>query len=369
MLRLRHVAGHKPVKTRRAIKILLALAVLLPLGLGLAGFAGPVPRHDGRPTGHFDGERFFNTPRFEKRFDDFLRWQLNRDRGSWDTDPGPAPAPPVLAPAPPGTTRVTWVNHATVLIQAGPVNLLTDPIWSERASPLTWAGPERHLAPGIPFAALPRIDAVLVSHNHFDHMDLATLERLLERDRPRFLVPLGNCVYLEDFAGDLCEEMDWWESRSLGKGLSVTAVPARHWSRRGLFDTNRALWAGWVVEGSLRVYFAGDTGLGDHFAEIRSRTGRPDLAILPIGAYLPRWFMKDQHLSPADAVEAARTLGAARAMAVHHGTFELADDGQWEALETLRGELGAQPDRAEHFWLPAHGDTRQWPADDRVAGR
>jgi L-ascorbate metabolism protein UlaG (beta-lactamase superfamily) len=369
MLHPRHAAGHLRMNKRRALKILLALAVLVPLGLGLAGFAGPVPRHDGQATANFDGERFFNTPPFEKRFGDFLRWQLNRDRGRWDTDLVPTTPPTVLAPVPRGATRVTWVNHATVLIQAGPVNILTDPIWSDRASPFSWAGPKRHLLPGLAFEALPRIDVVLVSHNHFDHMDLATLERLMERHRPRFLVPLGNCVYLEDFAGDRCEEMDWWESRAVSEGISVTAVPARHWSRRGLFDTNRALWAGWVIEGSSRVYFAGDTGLGEHFAGIRSRLGPPDLAILPIGAYLPRWFMKDQHLSPADAIEAARALGAGRVMAVHHGTFELADDGQWEALETLRAELEAQPGEAGRFWLPAHGDAHEWPAGDRVADR
>jgi len=369
MLHPRHAAGHLRMNKRRVLKLLIALAVLAPLGLGLLGFAGPVPRHDGQPGAHFDGERFFNTPPFEKRLGDFLRWQLDRDRGRWEKDLGGAPGPSVPATVPQGATRVTWINHASVLIQSGRVNILTDPIWSDRASPLEWAGPQRHLAPGLAFEALPRIDVVLVSHNHFDHMDLATLERLRDRHGPRFLVPLGNCVYLEDFAGDLCEEMDWWESRALGEGVRVTAVPARHWSRRGLFDTDRALWAGWVVEGAMRVYFAGDTGLGDHFAQIRSRIGPPDLAILPIGAYLPRWFMKDQHLSPGDALEAARALGAGQTMAVHHATFELADDGQWEAVENLRGKLSGQPDGAERFWLPAHGEAQQWPADDRVAGR
>lgn len=367
MLHVRHADRPACMNHRRIIKMIPALAILGSLALGLAGMAGPVPRHAGPPGGHFDGERFFNTPPFEKGFADFLHWQLDRERGPWRTDLAPvdAPAPPDrLAP---GVLRVTWINHATVLIQAGPVNILTDPVWSLRASPFDWLGPRRHLAPGIGFDALPPIDVVLVSHNHFDHMDLETLARLARRDAPAFLVPLANCAYLEDFAGGRCREFDWWQAAQLEADLRVTAVPARHWSRRGLLDTNRALWAGWVIEGPRRVYFAGDTGAGWHFDEIRARLGPPDLAILPIGAYLPRWFMADQHLSPADAVAAADTLGAVEAMAVHHATFELADDGQWEALNALRSLLAQRRAAGAGFWLPDHGDGRQWPGDVLVA--
>lgn len=356
------------MKIRRSIKLIGAAGVLGSLGLALDGFAGPVPRHDGPPNGHFDGERFFNSPRFDKGLGAFVKWQTSRHRGQWTRDLTPPGAPPPPAAVPPGATRVTWINHATVLIQVPGLNILTDPIWSERASPWKNIGPARHLPPGVAFDDLPRIHAVLVSHNHFDHMDLATLERLAARDDPEFFLPLGNCVYLEDFARDRCREFDWWDSASLGE-VSVTAVPARHWSRRGLLDTNRALWSGWVIEGPRRVYFAGDTGAGDHFAQIRDRLGAPDLAILPVGAYLPRWFMADQHLSPADAVAAARTLGAGEAMAMHHGTFELADDGQWQAIEALEQALSRAERETPPFWRPGHGDARQWPPGPSVAGR
>lgn len=367
MLHLRHAAGLPRMKIGRIIKMIAALGGLGALGIALAGFATPVPRHPGPAGTHFDGEEFFNTPPFEKDFGDFLHWQLDRDRGRWETDLAPFPGDPPPASVPGDMVRVTWVNHATVLIQAGPVNILTDPVWSERASPFSWAGPARHLAPGVAFGDLPAIDVVLVSHNHFDHMDLQTLQRLAERDDPVFLVPLANCVYLREFADGRCREFDWWQSTELPGSVRVTAVPARHWSRRGLLDTNRALWAGWVVEGARRIYFAGDTGAGWHFREIRERLGAPDLAILPIGAYLPRWFMGDQHLSPGDAVEAAASLEAGQTMVMHHATFELADDGQWEALETLRGILDGKPGAA--FWMPSHGDAREWSGESRVASR
>jgi L-ascorbate metabolism protein UlaG (beta-lactamase superfamily) len=339
------------------------LAWILPIAalLAAASCAGPVPRHAGPPGDHFDGRRFFHDPPLHKGFFSFLRWQLTREaEGPWRTD---LSAPELLPPpqrVAGDALRVTWINHATVLIQTNGLNLLTDPIWSERASPFRRLGPQRHLAPGLAFDQLPPIDAVLLSHNHYDHMDLPSLRRLAERDAPLFLVPLANCAYLEDFAGDRCREFDWWETTELDGGLRVRAVPARHWSRRGLFDTNRALWSGWVIEGAQRVYFAGDTGWGGHFAEIRARLGPPDLAILPIGAYLPRWFMAEQHISPAEAVQAAEALGAPLAMAMHHATFKLADDGQWQALSTLRALLAEPGDNPLAFWTPAHGESRQW---------
>jgi len=339
------------------------LGGLLLAGLVLAvlsSCAGGVPTHDGPPSDHFDGERFFNDPPLDKDFFDFLRWRFSRDPGTWNTDLTLPEAPPPPPRVEGERLRVTFVNHATVLIQTRGLNLLTDPIWSGRASPFARVGPRRHLAPGVAFEDLPRIDAVLISHNHFDHMDLETLRRLAERDDPLFLVPLANCAYFGDIPTHKCVELDWWDTTEALAGLRIHAVPAIHWSRRGLFDTNRALWSGWVIDGPQRIYFAGDTGWGEHFAEIRARLGAPDLALLPIGAYLPRWFMAAQHIDPAEAILATDVLGAKTGMAIHHGCFELADDGQWEAQRTLETLLEARPDGASLFWSPAHGEARQW---------
>ena len=339
----------------------LLVALLAALGLVAVTSCTPIPRHDGPPSDHFDGKRFFHDPPVHKSFATFLRWRLTRaPKDDWvvDMSPPPAPAPPPRVTG--DALRVTFVNHATVLIQTRGLNLLTDPIWSERTSPFKHIGPRRHLPPGVAFDDLPPIDAVLISHNHYDHMDLETLHRLAERDDPLFLVPLANCVYLRSVPGERCLEFDWWDTTDRLPGLRIHAVPAQHWSRRGLFDTNRALWAGWVIEGAQRIYFAGDTGYGEHFAAIRARLGPPDLAMLPIGAYLPRWFMAAQHISPGEAVLAGDVLGAGISMAMHHACFPLADDGQWQAQETLEALLLDRDDRAEAFWIPAHGDSRRW---------
>jgi L-ascorbate metabolism protein UlaG (beta-lactamase superfamily) len=338
--------------------------LLAALGFALvASCMGPVPRHAGPPSAHFDGHRFHNDPPIDKGFFEFLRWRITREpREDWVVDLAPVEAAPPPARVEGDAMVVTFVNHATVLIQTRGLNLLTDPIWSERTSPFRNLGPQRHLAPGVSFEELPRIDAILLSHNHYDHMDLATLQRLAERDHPLFFVPLANCPYFRDLdiETDRCLELDWWESSDVLPGLRIHAVPAMHWSRRGLFDTNRALWAGWVIEGARRVYFAGDTGYGDHFAQVRDRLGPPDLAVLPIGAYLPRWFMAQQHISPGEAILATDLLGAAQAMAMHHACFPLADDGQWQARDELEALLLDREDRERVFWVPAHGDSRRW---------
>jgi L-ascorbate metabolism protein UlaG (beta-lactamase superfamily) len=347
------------------LKKLLRPRLLGPLlaALGLvtvASCTGPVPRHDGPPSGHFDGRRFFHDPPVNKGFLTFLRWQFSREpEGEWEIDMTPPQAPPPPARVTGDEMRVTFVNHATVLIQTRGLNLLTDPIWSQRASPFRRLGPERHLPPGIAFEDLPPIDAVLLSHNHYDHMDLPTLRRLAERDDPLFLVPLANCPYFRGIPTERCVELDWWASTDELAGLRIHAVPAVHWSRRGVFDTNRALWAGWVIEGAQRVYFAGDTGYGEHFAEIRARLGPPDLAILPIGAYLPRWFMAAQHIDPGEAILASDVLGAGLSMAMHHACFKLADEGQWQAQETLEALLLDRADRERVFWAPRHGESRR----------
>jgi L-ascorbate metabolism protein UlaG (beta-lactamase superfamily) len=286
---------------------------------------------------HFDGKRYFNPGGAQVRgFWDLLRWQFTGRRAT-----SPRFISDVQQSRPPsrvdgGELRVTLVNHSTVLLQQGGLHILTDPIWSERASPVSWMGPRRRRQPGVRLQDLPRIDVVLLSHNHYDHLDLATLRELAERGPCEFVVPARMGQLLRSRNIGPVHELDWGEAASIA-GATVHAVPAVHFSARGLFDRNRTLWCGYVSEAAGRViYFAGDTGFGDHFAAIRERFGAPRLALLPIGAYEPRWFMSPVHMSPDDAVRAHEILGAKTSVAIHHGTFQLADEGIDEPKERLK---------------------------------
>jgi L-ascorbate metabolism protein UlaG (beta-lactamase superfamily) len=260
--------------------------------------------------------------------------------------------------------RVTFVNHATALLQMDGVNVLTDPIWSERSSPVSFAGPKRVVPPGLRFEQLPPIDVVLVSHNHYDHLDLPTLRRLAAEHDPRILVPLGNRALLERAGVHGAEELGWWKSVVVADGVRVAAVPARHFSGRGMLDRNRALWAGFVVSGPAgSAYFAGDTGFGPHFQEIRDRFGSPRLAFLPIGAYRPEWFMSRVHMSPDEALRAHRILGAGTSVGIHFGTFRLADDGQDEPPERIEALLGEEVAPRPRFWILGFGEGRDVPRE------
>ena len=236
-----------------------------------------------------------------------------------------------------GELRVTLINHSTVLLQQRDVHILTDPIWSERASPFQSIGPRRHRQPGVRLEDLPRVDIVLLSHNHYDHLDLATLRWLAERAQSQLIVPAGVARLLQSQRIGPVREMDWGESLRAGQ-TTIHCVPALHFSARGLFDRNRTLWCGYAIEGADSIiYFAGDTGFGDHFARIRERFGAPRLALLPIGAYQPRWFMSPVHMGPDEAVEAHKILEAKTSLAIHHGTFQLADEG----IDTPKAQLRA----------------------------
>jgi N-acyl-phosphatidylethanolamine-hydrolysing phospholipase D len=223
-----------------------------------------------------------------------------------------------------GTPSLTWIGHATMLARMDGVSFLTDPVFSERASPLPFAGPKRLVPPGVPFAALPRLDFVLLSHDHYDHTDLPTIRRLAALRVP-FVAPSGMRDLIEG-AGGRAIELAWWDTTEV-EGVRITCVPAKHFSGRSLTDRNRRLWAGFVVEGATRrFYFAGDTASFGGFAEIGRRLGPPHLAAIPIGAYLPRRLMAAIHVTPEEAVEAALDSGAERFVGMHFGTFDLADE-------------------------------------------
>ena len=296
------------------------------------------PYYSGSPSDHFDGLRFFNPghARTDRGLRDVLRWKLGERAAAW---PRSVPPRQIVPDTRVSGSRVTVIGHATVLIQSGGLNVLTDPVWSQRASPLPFLGPRRVWAPGIAFAALPGIDAVLLSHNHYDHMDVATLRRLHVEHSPLMVTTLGNDVILRRaIPGARVAAGDWWQRIDIGNGGEVTIVPAYHWSARTGRDRRMALWGGFVlstVGGS--TYFAGDTGYGDGriFREMRRRIGRPDLALLPIGAYAPRWFMSTQHADPSEAVQILQDLEAARAVGIHWGVFRLTNEPREEPPELL----------------------------------
>jgi L-ascorbate metabolism protein UlaG (beta-lactamase superfamily) len=309
-----------------------------------AYFRGPL-------SDHFDGERFFMPDTIPpKRIGDLMRWWAE-PRSSWPKwAPGLSDRPPQRVDG--SRLRVSFVGHASLLIQTGGRNLLIDPVWSARASPLRWIGPRRVNDPGIAFSALPPIDAVLVSHSHYDHLDLATLSRLNAAHTPRVITALGNDTIMRRYDPHIrAEAYDWGDEVALFDGMAVRLMPMRHWSARSLSDRNRALWAAFILTTPWgRIYHVGDSGYGDGrlFRAARDAHGPFRLAVLPIGAYEPRWFMRDHHMNPSEAVAAFLDTAAGLALAHHHGTFQLTNeaiDAPVRALEAARTAAGIAPER------------------------
>ncbi len=299
-----------------------------------------------------------------------LRWAIERRRNPPPPDPPELPPPAVpgfITPrAPEDTLTATWIGHSTTLLQLGGLNVLTDPIWSRRASPLSFIGPERRVPPAVPLEALPPVDLVLISHDHYDHLDRATV-RALARRHPdaRWAAPAGVGRWLRREGVGAVSEHVWWDKEK-AEDLSVACVPARHFSGRTPWGRNRTLWCGWIVRVHGRaVYFAGDTAWHPEFGEIARRCGPIDLALLPVGAYEPRWFMKAVHMDPEEAVRAYQQLLAAHdgcpapaMLPVHWGTFRLTDEPLDEPPRRLAQawrDGGLAPDK---LWLLRQGETR-----------
>jgi L-ascorbate metabolism protein UlaG (beta-lactamase superfamily) len=291
--------------------------------------------YNGPKSDHFDGERFFDpqgVPPRSRR--DLLRWRIDRRRGAAKAK-WPVWAPSPYADHPPARVadaalRISYVGHASMLIQTAGLNMLVDPVWSKRVSPFRFVGPKRVNDPGIAFAELPPIDVVLVSHGHYDHLDVSTLSRLTIAHHPRVITPLGNDTIMRNYDPTIAAEAyDWEDAVNIGAGVVVTLVATRHWSARNLSDRNMSLWTSFVIEApSGRIYFVADSGYGDggHFRRAAARHGPFRLAILPIGAYEPRWFMRDQHMNPTESVQAFVDCGAELALGHHYGTFQLTDE-------------------------------------------
>jgi len=306
-------------------------------------------------TDHFDGRRFFNPSGANGQPVRRVPRLLLTSRARW---PSAVPVEPRRPPsAGPDEVVVTFVGHATFLVQVAGLNLLIDPVYAERASPVAFAGPRRVRAPGVRFDDLPTIAVVLLSHNHYDHCDLGTLRAIERRFHPRVVTPIGNGGLLRSAGIGQVEEIDWWQ-QAREVPLPITLAPAQHFSSRNMFDRNRALWGGFLIEvGGRRILHAGDSGYGPHFREIARRLGPIDLALLPIGAYEPRWFMKDIHMNPAEAVQAHLVLAARQSIAMHFGTFQLTPEGIDEPVRDLAQALRERGVPADRFRTMAVGES------------
>ncbi|MGA1597581.1 MAG: MBL fold metallo-hydrolase [bacterium] len=336
---------------------------LLLAGVLLSGCAhsqsstNPMPKHH-LPDGTFRNNYLESI---DKPFTDLIKWRWNSQT--------PEPLSFPLADNDPEFLRqnrteptLTWVGHATFLLQYRGVNILTDPHLTRRASPVSFAGPERSTPPGISLEDLPEIDLVVISHNHYDHLDRITVQKLYERQQsnpPRFFVPLKQKAWFDDLGIPNVVELDWYGQDSLGE-WNIHAVPVQHWTSRSPWDRNQVLWAGWVLEHpEFRFFFAGDSGYSQDFRDLGERFGSFDLAALPIGAYNPRWFMKAAHMNPEEAVRIHQEIGAAYSVGMHWGTFQLTDEPMDEPPQLLREALRQAGLPEDRFFVMQHGETRR----------
>ncbi|WP_165216756.1 MBL fold metallo-hydrolase [Affinirhizobium pseudoryzae] len=342
---------------RRNVLKWSAIGSLALLSGGLAaGRAMAANRYYTGPlSDHFDGTRFFNPGGEEPAgFGSLLRWRFNGKSIDWP-EAYPSPFPPAVPEKRVTGNRlvVTMVGHASMLIQVAGLNILTDPVWSERTSPVSFAGPKRVNQPGIRLEDLPAIDIVIVTHNHYDHLDLATLKKLHEVHRPHFITPLGNdAIFGPELDDPKITVMDWSAKTYVGKNVTLHCEPCHHWSARGLNDRRMALWAAFVIETHAgKIYHIGDTGFhgGINYRLAAEKHGGFRLAILPIGAYEPRWFMKAQHQNPEEAVAGMQLAKASYALGHHWGTVKLTDEGIEEPLAALGNALTAAKIKPERF--------------------
>lgn len=313
------------------------------------------------PSDHFNGKKFFN-PTLEKPFSpgfsDIFK-MMREGRAKWPENVENKAVPNLGEKLNPNDVAITFVNHATFLIQLPEMNILTDPVWSERTSPVSWFGPKRVRKPGVRFEDLPNIDVIILSHNHYDHLDIETLKKLNKSFSPLVIVPVGDKKLVESIGFSDVRELDWWESIDVNGNTNITFTPTQHSSARGLFDRDHSLWGGYFVKHNHRsIYFGGDAGYSTHFSETRKRLGAPEIAMLGIGAYAPRFFMKAIHMDPADAVKAHKDLGAKLSIGMHFGTFQLSSEGFDQPVIDLDEALVKESVSKEAFTTFDDGETR-----------
>ena len=351
---------------------------LRPASLLIAVLAGAVsfgcstvsPYYDAAKP-HHGKEGFVNNYLKTPIADGVLRWNYERLRDGLPKPPANGYAFPVDQPdiawlaANRSETSVTWIGHATVLVQMGGLNILTDPIFSDRASPFSFLGPERKVRTPLSIAQLPHIDLVLISHNHYDHLDLPTVQALNQQagGAPQFFVPLGVKPWMVENGITNVVEMDWW-NRADVRGLQLHFVPVQHWSARSFHDRFETLWGGWIAQAGgdkpFSMFFAGDTGYSEDFRDIGKKFGGVDLALIPIGAYAPRWFMKPQHVDPGEAGKIHQDVKATQSIGIHWGTFELTDESLDAPPALLKQEAQKAALAEDAFTTLRHGETRRY---------
>jgi L-ascorbate metabolism protein UlaG (beta-lactamase superfamily) len=340
--------------------LIFLIVILIPLTFFVIGASLSAPRYEGPVSDHFDGKKFINPGRIQaKGLKDVFKWMFNRKRGPWKNVAQGSPGKRPLDFYKDGI-RITFVNHSTFLIQVDGLNILTDPVWSRRVSPFTWSGPQRMREPGIRLEDLPRIHYVLLSHNHYDHLDIKTMHLIHGAHHPRKIVtPLGVKAFLDDEKISGAAQVDWWEEIILSDKVKVRAVPAQHFSGRGMLDRDATLWCGYVLTTSVgQIYFAGDTGYNENtFKEIGERFQNIRLSIIPIGAYKPRWFMSPIHANPEEAVKIHMEVKSGVSVASHFGTFPLADDGVEDPKKELEAAKLKFNLRDEDFMVLQEGEA------------
>lgn len=306
------------------MKIYFFLVLIFSLIIIAAFFIGCSSFYAGPMSDHFDGSEFYNEERDDQSFGQTIKWLWEMDTVEWPEWIEDSIQPPPPAYIDENRIRITYINHATVLLQMDSINILTDPIWSDYAGPVSFMAAHRVRKPGLILDNLPPIDFILITHDHFDHLDFPTLEKLLEKHNPIILTGLGNSKRLKSLNYESIVELDWWnEYRNPAKQMDFIFVPAKHRSGRGLFDGNETLWGGFVIKGKKgKVLFFGDTAFGDFLNAISNKYAGFDLVILPIGSYEKRWFMKNQHMNPDDAVLAHTLLKSGKSVGIHFGTFK-----------------------------------------------
>ncbi len=340
--------------------IILGSALLVAVSFLIVGMLISAPSHSGPTSDHFDGKKFINPGNAQaKGLPDVFQWMMQRKQGPWterkEFSYGEKPYPFIK-----DGVKITFVNHSTFLIQIGNLNIITDPVWSERTSPFRFAGPKRMKQPGIRFEDLPKIDYIILSHNHYDHLDIQTVKNIYKTYNCKIITPLGVKSFLDNNHISSATDLDWWQEISLSDTLSIQSVPAQHFSGRGLNDRDATLWCGYVVKNHQgNIYFAGDTGYNKFtFKEIGERCAPISVALIPIGAYKPTWFMSPIHCSPAEAVQIHYDVKASQSIATHFGTFPLADDGEEEPLIDLTVALKQANLAADKFVVFKEGEGR-----------
>jgi len=336
--------------------IILAIGLMIGFGIIQAGTSPKIEVSD-----HYNGKKFIN-PTLEEQispsFGDIIK-MIREGRPKWPENLENLSTPNFNENLISEDISITFVNHASFLIQTKDATILTDPVWSERVSPVSWFGPKRVRKPGVLMDSLPAIDVIVISHNHYDHLDKETLKQLNDRFAPLVLVPVGDKDLVQSLGIENVEELDWWETVEVNSQTKIAFTPSQHSSARGLFDRDKSLWGSYFIESENRsIYFGGDGGYSTHFSDIQDRMGAPEFAILGIGAYKPKFFMQPIHLDPAEAVQAHLDLGAEKSIGMHFGTFQMASEGFDQPLIDLTSAMDSLGILSENFFTLHEGETR-----------